>query len=133
MRINNVSHIAPHDRISSVIHRTRSQIGNTFVDAPTEPKLGTTNCTTQPLDYLYTEVVCSPDLLATDTTLLGWVTKKKALNEKLDGYGFEDEIKSGQTHVSDEWVKPKSIHCGKGIMATDLIVNDSLPRFDYAA
>jgi hypothetical protein len=133
MRLKHVSHIASRDQIIGVINRTRFKIGTTFIDAATDPNFGSRNFTAQVLDYQYSELVCSLDLSVTDATPLGRVVKKKALNEKLASPWFEDEIKSGQTYVSNEWIKPETIHCGKEITSLDLIVNDSVTRSDYLA
>jgi len=132
MRLKHVSHIASRDQIIGVINRTRIKIGSTFVDAAIDPKFGSRNFTAQLLDYQYSELVCSLDLSVTDATPLGRVVKKKALNEKLADPWLEDEIESGQTYVSDELVKRETIHRGKGITPFNLIVNNSLTRFDYS-
>ena len=51
-------------------------------------------------------------------------------DEKLADSWFQDEIKSALTGVEIEWVKPELNEGDKGIVAVELIVNNSKIRLD---
>ena len=133
MRLNHVSHIAYCDQIFGVSNRNRSQVNTTFVDVAIGPKFCARNLTAQLLNYQHSDLAYSLDLSVAVATPVGRVVKKKALNEKLAGSWLEAEVKSGQAFVSDEWAKPETIDRDRGITELDLIVNDSVTRFDYVA